>query len=129
MLLGHRAPAVAVLALAATGPLGLALSPARAETVWLQATAQTEGAPGQQRSLFRAFATLDQAGTQEVTVPRICVRGIGHQIQERCAENVSSLEVMESVQGLVGTGDRCVETLASADTPSGTLTATARACP
>jgi hypothetical protein len=129
VLLGHRVPALAVLALAATGLPGLALSPAGAETVWLQATAQTEGAPGQQRSLFRAFTTVDQAGTQEVAVPRICVRGVGHEVKERCADNVSSVEVMESVQGLVGTGDRCVETLASAETPTGTLTATARACP
>ena len=101
----------------------------REATAWLQASARTEGAPGQQLSYFRAFTTLDQAGTLEVPVPRICVRAVGHEVQERCAENVSSVELVERVQGLVGIGDRCVETLASANTSEGALTATARACP
>ena len=130
-LAGRRAAAPWLLApaLVATGAVSPTLRQAGAAPAWLQASARTEGAPGQQLSYFRAFTTLDQAGTLEVPVPRICVRAVGHEVQERCAENVSSVELVERVQGLVGIGDRCVETLASANTSEGALTATARACP
>jgi hypothetical protein len=103
--------------------------PAGAETYWLQAYARTEGSTGQQVSYFRAFATLDQAGTQEVAVPRICVRGTGHGVQERCVDGASTVEVVERTEGLSGLGNKCVEALATATTPVGPLTATARACP
>jgi hypothetical protein len=102
---------------------------ATAETYWLQVFARTEGSTGQQVSYFRAFATLDQAGTQEVAVPRICVKGTGHQEQERCAESASTVELVERTEGLSGLGNKCVEALATATTPVGPLTATARACP
>jgi hypothetical protein len=124
--LGRRL-ALAALVIAGVGALGG--RPGGAETYWLQAYARTEGAAGQQVSSFRAVATLDQAGTQEVAVSRICVRGIGHQVQERCVEGESSVEVVERAIGLPGVGNRCVETLATATTPAGPLTATARACP
>ena len=129
--MGGRAVAPWLLtpALVVAGAVAPAPRQAGAASLWLQASARTEGAPGQQLSYFRAFTTLDQAGTLEVPVPRICVRGVGHEVQERCAENVSSVELVERVQGLVGIGDRCVETLASANTSEGALTATARACP
>ena len=125
-------PAVALLAvtlIVAAAAGAFSGRPAGAETYWLQAFARTEGTTGQQVSYFRAFATLDQAGTQEVAVPRICVRGSGHQVQERCAEGASTVEVVERAEGLSGLGNKCVEAVATATTPVGPLTATARACP
>lgn len=122
---GWVMPAVgAGLLLLATGG-----RPAAAETYWLQVFARTEGSTGQQVSYFRAFATLDQAGTQEVAVPRICVKGMGHQEQERCAESASTVELVERTEGLTGLGNKCVEALATATTPVGPLKASARACP
>ncbi len=102
---------------------------ARADTVWIHATAETRGAPGEQTSVFRAFTTSDQAGTQPVPVTRLCVKGTGHQVQERCADNAASVELTENTVGLTGVGSLCVEALATATSTVGPLTATARACP
>lgn len=112
--------------------LGAALSPsgaAQAETVWVHARVDTRGEPGAQVSRFWAFTTSDEAGIQRVAVARLCVLGTAHRTQERCAENVSEVEIEERTTGLPGLGNRCVETLATATWSQRPLTATARACP
>jgi hypothetical protein len=107
----------------------LAPSAARGESVHLHVRVETAGGPGQQSSRFWAYTTADQAGTQAVPVPRLCVRGTGHQTQERCEQNVSAVEVVERTTGLPGVGSRCVEALATAEWGPAPITATARACP
>lgn len=98
-------------------------------TAWIQVTVDTKTATGEQTSTFRAFTTSDQAGTQRIAVDRICVKGIGHRVEERCLDNADSVEVVEQVSGLPGMGNLCVEAVATADTKVGPLSATARACP
>jgi hypothetical protein len=98
-------------------------------TAWIQVTVDTRTTMGEQTSTFRAFTTSDQAGTQRIPVDRICVKGIGHRVEERCAENADSVELVERATGLPGLGNLCVEAVASADSKVGPLSATARACP
>ena len=98
-------------------------------TAWLHVTVETRGASGEQVSTFRAFTTSDQAGTQRIPVDRLCVKGIAHQIEERCAESTDAVELVERTTGLPGVGSLCVEAVASAVSKVGPLSATARACP
>jgi hypothetical protein len=98
-------------------------------TAWLHVTVETRGASGEQVSTFRAFTTSDQAGAQRIPVDRICVKGIAHRVEERCAENSDAVELVERTTGLPGVGNLCVEAVASAESKVGPLSATARACP
>jgi len=98
-------------------------------TTWIHVTAETRGVTGEQTSTFRAFTTSDQAGTQRVSVDRLCVKGIAHRVDEKCAENTDSVELVERTTGLPGVGTLCVEAVASAESKVGPLSATARACP
>lgn len=98
-------------------------------TTWIHASVETRGAPGEQVSTFRAHTSTDQAGLQRIPVTRLCVKGIGHQVQERCADNAASVELVERAVGLPGLGTLCVEAVASAESAVGPLSATARACP
>jgi hypothetical protein len=108
------------------GGAGEALAQA---TTWIHASVETRGAAGEQVSTFRARTTTDQAGTQPVAVSRLCVKGIGHQVQEKCESNVASVELVERTLGLPGVGTLCVEAVASAESSVGPLSANARACP
>ena len=90
---------------------------------------ETRGATGEQVSTFRAFTTSDQAGSQRITVDRLCVKGIAHQVEERCVENTDAVELVETTTGLSGVGNLCVEAVASATSKAGPLSANARACP
>jgi hypothetical protein len=110
----------------ALGWTGLA---AAQNTAWIHVAVETRGAAGEQTSTFRAFTTADQAGTQRIAVDRICVKGIAHQVEEKCAANTDSVELVERTTGLAGVGTLCVEAVASADSKVGPLSATARACP
>ena len=125
------ARAVGRWGLALAGVLGLVLRPAvaGAETIWIHASAGTEGGPGQQVSIFRAFTTADEAGAERVPVARLCIRGVGHRAQERCEEDTSTVELEERAMGLPGVGSRCVEAIATAVSRVGPLSAQARACP
>ena len=98
-------------------------------TAWLHVTVETRGASGEQVSTFRAFTTSDQGGTQRIAVDRLCVKGIAHKIEERCAESMDAVELIERTTGLPGVGSLCVEAVASAVSKAGPLSATARACP
>ena len=98
-------------------------------TAWLHVTVETRGASGEQVSTFRAFTTSDQGGTQRITVDRLCVKGIAHRVEERCADNTDAVELVERTTGLPGLGNLCVEAVASAESKVGPLSATARACP
>ena len=98
-------------------------------TAWIHVSVDTRGASGQQVSTFRAFTTSDEAGTQRIAVDRICVKGIAHRVEEKCAENADSVELVERTTGLPGVGNLCVEAVASAESKVGPLSATARACP
>ena len=98
-------------------------------TAWLHVTVETRGASGEQVSTFRAFTTSDQAGTQRIPVDRLCVKGIAHRVEERCAESTDAVELVERTTGLPGVGSLCVEAVASAVSQVGPLSATARACP
>src|SRR3989442_15931858 len=100
-LAGRRAAAPWLLApaLVATGAVPPALRQAGAAPAWLQASARTEGAPAQQLSYFRAFTTLDQAGTLEGPVPRLCVRRAGDGVQGGRAEDASSVGLVQTLQG------------------------------
>ena len=98
-------------------------------TAWIHVTVETRGASGEQISTFRAFTTSDQAGTQRIPVGRLCVKGIAHRVEERCAENTDAVELVERTTGLPGVGSLCVEAVASAESKVGLLSATARACP
>ena len=101
---------------------------AAVDTVWLQVRAETDAAAGRQVSRFRAFTTRDQAGTEQVPVPRLCVKGRGHEVHERCEKNAASVEVVERVP-LNGAPSRCVAAEASAESPVGALSAASTACP
>ena len=94
-----------------------------------QRARETGGATGEQVSTFRAFTTSDQAGSQRITVDRLCVKGIAHQVEERCVDNTDAVEMVETTTGLSGVGNLCVEAVASATSKAGPLAATARACP
>jgi hypothetical protein len=118
-----------VLGLVATLVLGWAGMAAAQGTAWLHVTVETRGATGEQVSTFRAFTTSDQAGSQRITVDRLCVKGIAHQVEERCVENTDAVELVETTTGLPGVGNLCVEAVASATSKAGPLSATARACP
>jgi hypothetical protein len=118
-----------VAALVATLVLGQAGMATAQSTAWLHVTVETRGATGEQVSTFRAFTTSDQAGTQRITVDRLCVKGIAHQVGERCVENADAVELVETTRGLSGVGNLCVEAVASATSKVGPLSATARACP
>ena len=118
-----------VLRLVATLVLGSAGLSAAQSTAWLHVTVETRGATGEQVSTFRAFTTSDQAGSQRITVDRLCVKGIAHQIEERCVNNTDAVELVETTTGLSGVGNLCVEAVASATSKAGPLSATARACP
>lgn len=98
-------------------------------TAWIHVTVDTRGTVGEQISTFRAFTTSDQAGTQRIPVDRLCIKGIAHQIEERCAVNTDAVELVERTTGLPGVGSLCVEAVASAESKVGPLSATARACP
>jgi hypothetical protein len=98
-------------------------------TAWLHVTVETRGASGEQVSTFRAFTTSDQGGTQRITVDRLCVKGIAHRVEERCADNTDAVDLVERTIGLPGVGNLCVEAVASAESKVGPLSATARACP
>jgi hypothetical protein len=98
-------------------------------TAWIHVSVETRGASGQQFSTFRAFTTSDEAGTQRIAVDRICVKGIAHRVDEKCAENADSVELVEQTTGLPGVGNLCVEAVASAESKVGPLSANARACP
>jgi hypothetical protein len=118
-----------VAALVATLVLGQAGMATAQSTAWLHVTVETRGATGEQVSTFRAFTTSDQAGTQRIAVDRLCVKGIAHQVGERCVENADAVELVETTTGLSGVGNLCVEAVASATSKAGPLSATARACP
>lgn len=118
-----------VLMLVAALVLGSAWMAAAQSTAWLHVTVETRGATGEQVSTFRAFTTSDQAGSQRITVDRLCVKGIAHQIEERCVNNTDAVELVETTTGLSGVGNLCVEAVASATSKAGPLSATARACP
>jgi hypothetical protein len=113
----------AVLVLAGGGTAG-----AQGAT-WVHAAVETRGVQGEQVTTFRAFTTTDESGTRRVPVARLCVKGIAHQIQEKCGENTEAVELTERTVGLPGVGNLCVEAVAHAESPAGPLTATARACP
>ena len=98
-------------------------------TAWIHVSVETRGVSGEQTSTFRAFTTSDEAGTQRITVDRICVKGIAHKIEEKCTANADSVELVERTTGLPGVGSLCVEAVASAESKVGPLSATARACP
>src|SRR5262245_19475553 len=98
-------------------------------TTWRRVPAGRRGVTGEQTSTFRAFTTSDQAGTQRVSVDRLCVKGIAHRVDEKCVENTDSVELVERATGLPGVGTLCVEAVASAESKVGPLSATARACP
>ena len=98
-------------------------------TAWIHVAVETRGAAGEQVSTFRAFTTSDQAGTQRMPVDRLCVKGIAHQVDERCVANADSVELVERTTGLPGVGSLCVEAVATAESKVGPLSATARACP
>jgi hypothetical protein len=121
-----RTRVAGVLAVLVLGWTGMA---AAQGTAWLHVTVETRGASGEQVSTFRAFTTSDQAGTQRISVDRLCVKGIAHQIEERCAEGTDTVELVERTTGLPGVGSLCVEAVASAASKVGPLSATARACP
>jgi hypothetical protein len=118
-----------VLGLVATLVLWSAGMAAAQSTAWLHVTVETRGATGEQVSTFRAFTTSDQAGSQRITVDRLCVKGIAHQVEERCVDNTDAVEMVETTTGLSGVGNLCVEAVASATSKAGPLAATARACP
>jgi hypothetical protein len=99
------------------------------ETAWIHVAVETRGATGEQVSTFRAFTTSDQAGTKRISVPRLCVKGIAHRVEEKCVENAESVELVERTSGLPGVGSLCVQAVASAESKVGPLSATARACP
>ena len=117
----------------AIAPVGLMLlwvgTAAAQGSAWIHVSVETRGATGEQVSTFRAFTTSDQGGTQRVPVNRLCVKGIAHQIEERCVDNADSVELVERTTGLPGVGSLCVEAVASAESRVGPLSATARACP
>ena len=121
---GRRLALASAVSLALGGATG-----ADGETIWIHASASTDGGPGRQVSLFRAFTTADEAGTERVRVARLCIRGVGHQAQERCEENASAVELEERATGLTGLALRCVEAIATAVSRVGPLSAQARACP
>ena len=98
-------------------------------TAWIHVSVETRGTSGEQTSTFRAFTTSDEAGTQRITVDRICVKGIAHKVEEKCTANADSVELVERTTGLPGVGSLCVEAVASAESKVGPLSATARACP
>ena len=98
-------------------------------TAWIHVTVETRGASGEQVSTFRAYTTSDQAGARRIPVDRLCVKGIAHQVEERCVANAESVELVERTSGLSGVGSLCVEAVASAESKVGPLSATARACP
>ena len=98
-------------------------------TAWIHVSVETRGASGQQISSFRAFTTSDEAGTQRISVDRICVKGIAHRVEEKCVNNADAVELVEQTTGLPGVGSLCVEAVASAESKVGPLSATARACP
>ena len=118
-----------VLGLVTTLVLGSAGMAGAQGTAWLHVTVETRGATGEQVSTFRAFTTSDQAGSQRITVDRLCVKGIAHQVEERCVDNTDAVELVETTRGLPGAGNLCVEAVASANSKVGPLSATARACP
>lgn len=110
--------------------LGLApASVAGAETAWIHASVETQGSVGGQVTTFRGFTTSDQAGTTRIPVSRLCIKGMAHKVQDKCEDNVSSIELVEQATGLPGVGSLCVEALATATWKTIPLTATARACP
>jgi hypothetical protein len=109
--------------------LGWATTASAQGTAWIHVTVETRGVQGEQTSTFRAFTTSDQAGAQRVPVGRLCVKGIAHRVDEKCAENTDSVELVERATGLPGVGNLCVEAVASAESKVGPLSATARACP
>jgi hypothetical protein len=121
-----RAWTVGVLAGLVLGGAGVAGAQG---TAWIHVSVETRGAPGEQVSTFRAFTTSDQAGTLRIPVDRLCVKGIAHQVDERCVANADSVELVERASGLPGVGSLCVEAVASAESRVGPLSATARACP
>jgi hypothetical protein len=118
-----------VATLVATVVLGSAGVAGAQGTAWLHVTVETRGASGEQVSTFRAFTTSDQAGSQRIQVDRLCVKGIAHQIEERCVENTDAVELVETTTGLPGLGNLCVEAVATAASKAGPLSANARACP
>ena len=99
------------------------------ETAWVHVAVETQGSTGEQVSTFRAFTTADEAGSRRISVPRLCVKGIAHRVEERCVENTDAVELVERTSGLSGVGSLCVEAVASAESKVGPLSATARACP
>ena len=118
---------VVVLALLAGPAAGLAL--AQGQTVRLHVKVETRGGTGEQVSRFWAFTTRDEAGTDRMPVSRLCVTGVGHQSQQKCAENADQVEVEERATGLPGVGNKCVEAQATATWESVPVNASARACP
>jgi hypothetical protein len=98
-------------------------------TAWIHVSVETRGTSGEQTSTFRAFTTSDEAGAQRIPVDRICVKGIAHKVEEKCAANVDAVELVEHTTGLPGVGSLCVEAVASAESKVGPLSANARACP
>jgi hypothetical protein len=123
MARGRAAGFVAGLLLGWTGVVGAQ------ETAWIHVSVSTQGAVGEQISTFRAFTTSDEAGARRIPVARLCVKGIAHRVDERCVENMESVELVERTTGLPGVGNLCVEAVGSAESKAGPLSATARACP
>ncbi len=93
-----------VLGLVTTLVLGSAGMAGAQGTAWLHVTVETRGAIGEQVSTFRAFTTSDQAGSQRITVDRLCVKGIAHQVEERCVENTDAVELVETHVGAARRG-------------------------
>jgi hypothetical protein len=123
MARGWAALVLAGLLLGWTGMVGAQ------ETAWIHVSVSTQGAAGEQISTFRAFTTADEAGTRRIPVARLCVKGIAHRVEERCVENMESVELVERTTGLPGVGSLCVQAVGSAESKAGPLSATARACP
>lgn len=102
---------------------------AHGETVWVHTKVEIDTSTGEQTTRFVAYSTSDEAGTKRMTATRLCVKGVAYQVQEKCEENVSSVELVERTTGLPGLGTKCGEAAATATSGTARARATARACP
>jgi hypothetical protein len=109
------------------GALGVSI--AHAETIWVHTKVEIDTSTGEQTTRFMAFATSDEAGTRRLTASQLCIKGVAYRSQEKCEENISSLELVERTTGLPGLGTKCGESTATATLGSARARATARACP
>jgi len=109
---------------------GLGWSPvAEAETIWVHTKVEIDTSTGEQTTRFMAFSTSEEAGTKRVPASQLCIKGVAYRVQEKCEDNVSSIELVERTTGLPGLGIKCGESTATATLGSARARATARACP